>query len=394
MTLVLGRKPRLHPELDALEFRLLVAATAWPPTPEQLVGVRNLADQCDDWQKVLWLTERHRVAGLVVEILSRAGVSPPDDIWTSLRAKARMDAADELLMLSTTVVLTGQFKRAGVDMAVLKGVTTALSAFGRLGIRYSSDIDLLVAKRDVEQAAQIISDFGYTRVEPPVDASPSILKDRMARHKDLVFVHPKSGAVIELHWRLFQNPYILARAEDGPFEPMTLLGGATVSTLNADLALLYLCVHGGEHGWERLKWLADLVPVLNRSDDVGDRLYDDARKRGLRRMVGPGIALCHEIYGTPMPERLVRDLAGDRRLRWLLEVARGSMAGDELSHDHHGAARKNFSHYMMSNDPRHLWHELVFDLADGHEGTGGGRVAQLMSRFWTLARRKVTPFKR
>lgn len=393
MTFILGRKPRPHPELQAAEFRLLVAATAWPANPKQLGTVRTLVEQCRDWEKIVTLTERHRVAGLMVEIISRAGVLPPAPIWAKLSRKARVDAADELLMLSTTIILTGQFKRAGVEVAVLKGVTTALSAFGRLGVRYSSDIDLLVEKKDVERAAAVIGGAGYVRTEPAIDASAAILKERMARHKDLVFVHPKSGAVIELHWRLFQNPYIMAGAERGPFEPMTLLGGAAVPTLQPDLALLYLCVHGGEHGWERLKWLADLVPILNRGEGVGDRLYRDARKRGLRRMVGPGIALCHEIYGTPMPDLLVRDLVGDRRLRWLLNVARGSMAGEELSHDHHGAARKNFSHYMMSNDPRHLWHEMAFDLADGHDGTIGGRVVQLVSRFWTLARRKITPLR-
>ena len=55
------------------------------------------------------------------------------------------------------------------------------------------------------------------------------MRARMARYKDLAFEHPDSGLMVELHWRLFQNPYLLRGDDLDAREPMQLVPGASVA---------------------------------------------------------------------------------------------------------------------------------------------------------------------
>lgn len=376
------------PPFETAAFALVAAATAWPVTAERAAQVRMLAGRVADWEAVLSLVDRHRVAGLVQHVLSGAAVPLPEPIRTELSARARENAVRELRYLSETVRLAGLFEGAGIVTRVIKGVTTAKAAFGRFGVRYSMDIDLIVRPADVAAGSALLRSLGYVRIEPVEEASPAELRARCDRFKDMVFEHRVSGCVVELHWRLFQNRRLLPLDLAGSGDRLELLSGATVPVLPPDDALLYLCVHGAEHGWARLKWLADLGALLTTDPAAADRVYRRARSTGLRRLVGPGLALSQRLYGTALPDDVERDLARDRRMRWLARIAWTTLVGDESGAELEaralGTARKNLSHYFFSNDPRAWWNEFRFDVLDS-----GGDREQHRSGLRTRAARLI-----
>ncbi|MEG8053171.1 nucleotidyltransferase family protein [Sphingomonas aerolata] len=281
---------------------------------------------------------------------------------------------------------------AGIPVRVLKGATAAMLAFGRYGVRYSMDIDLIVAKDQVAHAASLLDARGYVRIAPAADASAATMRARMARYKDLAFENPDPGLMVELHWRLFQNPYLLRGDDLDAREPMQLVPGASVAVLPRTPAILYLFAHGTEHGWARLKWLADIGAIIAAETPADlDQFYARAQKRGAARLVAAGLILSHALYETALPGASRDDLAHDWRLRSLVRTAYASLIGDEdgreLEQVAHATTRKNLSHYLISRDPRFVVHELRYDLLDrSAEGLkGGSRLGRVSRRLWALS---------
>jgi hypothetical protein len=352
------------------EFALVVAATRWPHDPRRAARIRELAARVTDWRRVAAIVERHRVAGLFAAGLNHAGLPDIDagtDARAAIGALARDSAVQELQSVFETLHLVRMLEGAGIPVRVLKGATAAMLAFGRYGVRYSMDIDLIVAKDQVAHAASLLDARGYVRIAPAADASAATMRARMARYKDLAF---------ELDAR----------------EPMQLVQGASVAVLPRAPAILYLFAHGTEHGWARLKWLADIGAILVAETPAHlDHFYARARTRGAARLVAAGLILSHALYETALPGAMKDDLARDWRLRSLVRTAYASLIGDEdgreLEQVAHATTRKNLSHYLISRDPRFVIHELRYDLLDrSAEGLkGGSRLGQVSRRLWALS---------
>lgn len=390
-----GHSSESSPPLSP-EMRLLVACARWPRPAATIQTTAALATSEIDWGTFLALAGRHRIEGLVDHAITQSRIEVPPAHRAALAAGARENAMLELRSAVETARLAGLIEAAGIEVTVLKGATVAALAFGRYGVRYSMDIDLLVAPADIAAASDLLRGCGYVRTEPAEDASPEAMKARLGRYKDMVFEHPDTGLLIELHWRLFQNPRHFRVRLERTRETMPLRGTTTVPVLTEDVAVLYLCVHGGEHGWARLKWLADLNAILSQGRVTADALYDQARAHGLSRWVGPGLLLCSDIFGTGTPELLAAAFRNDWRMRWLYRNCASNLVGDqrgtELEDIASGSTRKNLGHYLAAGDPLYWFFEARYDLLDqasgDPEGVSPGR--RLVSRAGALAGRLLS----
>ena len=349
------------------EFALVAACAAWPPSQRRDDAIRAAAAGVD-WAKVIAFAERHRIAGLVRHSLSSAGITPPAAEAADLNARSHKIAVGELLLASEAARLYAALQGIGIRTQVLKGVAVAMLAFGRLGLRFNHDIDLLVARPDIPAGVSVLEKAGYVRIEPAADASEHEVEQWIRTHKDLVFRHASHGSIVELHWRLFDNRYLLPDFASAEAETVSLPGGMTLQALPRERALLYMCVHGAEHAWSRLKWLADVGAMLQAGGDgAAERLYALAETHHVHRAAAQAILLCGRLFGAPVPARVLADARSDRRIRILEQVALHSMtAGDgaELEALSFGSTQKNLSHYLLASGWRYWASEVAFDVSD------------------------------
>ncbi len=355
------------PAIETAEFAFVIAACKWPNGPVEHEVLRDCASRVADWPRVTEIVARHRVAGLVAATTRAAGVvmgSPAQEVISSW---AREDAAKELLLFRQTRQLVDLLQDDAIEVRVLKGLATAIEAYGRLGVRFSNDIDLLISPGKALQALRVLERAGFVRSAPDAAASAREMRRFLARNKDFIFTQPETGVVVELHWRLFQNKWLLPLPANLAPAHM-VFGGASLPILPADLALLFHCAHGGEHGWARLKWVADLAALLQQGPDRANLLIAMARERKILRLVGPGLMISAKLFGTPLPEDVALMFRNRRRFRWITRVAWHSLVGAEngieLEDLGSAAARKNLGHYLVSNDPRHWLAELRYDWTD------------------------------
>lgn len=360
------------------EYQFLIEATRWNAGPVEGAGLRSCAEQVVDWEGVLNLVDRHRVAGLCFTNFAAAGFPGPTTFREGLANRAMVDSAHEMTLAAETLRLVASIERAGLSCRVLKGLATAQSVFGRLGVRFSTDIDILVDPGDVERAAAHLETIGYKLVAPGTMPKDRELHRRLARYKDLAFQRNDGGTIVELHWRLFENPYIFFGAENEPVERLAIGANATIPVLPSDTAALYLCFHGAEHAWARLKWLADLAALLQTSPSLAEELFEKSSRIGRQRLVGPALMLCKNLYGHPLPGHLSKRIMQDRRMRALIAIAFDALVGDqdaaELEERRFATTRKSISHYLMTNDPRHWFRELQFDLTHANDAAGSAPV--------------------
>ena len=311
-----------------VEFALVAACCRWPLTAEVAADVRRLAGQSLAWGKVLRIARRQRVSGLVHHALHKTDAPCPAEVRNRLAKGSRALTRDNLAMALETLRLQGRFDAAGIAVVFLKGAALAQRAYGTIALKHGRDIDLLVPPARALEALRLLEADGYALVDPARTLSQAQRNAFVARGYQMELFDASRGTRVELHWRLSENPYLTAAID--PFangQSVALQGGAVRTLIDADL-FAYLCVHGANHSWFRLKWLADLDAFIGclGADALPD-LYRHAEGCGAGLCAAQALALCERIFGRTLPAGLGEAFARDRRVLRLVAIALEAMIG-------------------------------------------------------------------
>lgn len=262
---------------------------------------------------------RHGIAPLVLDAVRAGALAMPTETATALAARCQAIARDNLRRTAELLRVAAAWRSVGVAMLVLKGPALAVLAYGDLARREFGDLDLLVARRDVDAAWRTLLDLGY-RPCPPLTAAQRAIHRRSGYHQ--AFVNATTGVAVELHWALV--PRALNAVLDGQGAADRArdvsLGGALVPTLGADDLLMFLAIHGAKHAWRRLAWIADFAHVMVRDSNVDwPTLVARAGRSGADRMLALAAALACGLTGAPPPPGVPPGFLAEPAVRWLAE---------------------------------------------------------------------------
>jgi hypothetical protein len=268
---------------------LLRCASAWWQ-PESEPGLRSLLRAELNWDVVLDLAEQHCILPLVYWSLSgldRPGVPLP--VMNTLASAFRTNAVWSMRLASELTRLVGALQADGVPTIAWKGPASALAAYGHLGLRMFSDLDLLVNPSHFETAASRLRGYGLR--------ADVVCADLRVQSFD-----GADNLVVELHWA--PMPWCLAadlRTNDLQCEVLSIGGRPVAHPLPADLLVL-LCAHGGKHSWSRLQWIADIAALIRtRSDLDWARVGALAFQTGTRRLLSVGLMLARQFMKVKLP---------------------------------------------------------------------------------------------
>ena len=364
----------------SLEFELLCACLSWPLNEARLSAVAARASGGIDWSLFIALMERHRVAGLVANALSKAKAALPPDVRAGLAERARSVALEELGMALEVGRLTRALQAAKVRPVVLKGVSLAIQAYGRLGLRQNRDIDLLVSPEAAPQALRRLTQLGYEPFEPPDALDPNAFQDWSKRHKDVALRRGPAGPLVELHWRLFDTARPTSGLEEARTVALTLPGAGDITCLHPQSALIYMCEHGAEHAWSRLKWLADLNALISQlaPEEVAGA-YQLARRSGRWSAMASGLHLAATLL-LGSESSTVRPDAGrwqTRGLSWMATKALAITEREEFEGHPYGSTMKTASRYLLSGDLAFLGRQFIWDLNEVPKSYSSARLQRL-----------------
>jgi len=370
------------------EFRLAVAATVWPQSAERNQYMQAALVSAIDWDFFLRIVRRHRIDGLAFHALAAAAAPWPAETRLKLQAAAQRQANKSLGYAAETIRVCRLLQDGGIQVACLKGATLSILAFGDLGLRHSRDIDLLISPSDALRADEVLAAAGYV-LEMPI--GPHSLSQKMhwiEHRKHFEYKERSKGIALELHWRLFDNQrFFAAVIEPATWVDVSILGGRYLRTLSGPDLLLYLCVHGANHMWSRLKWLADVQSLLRHTGPESvQRLQVDARAQGCERAVAQTLALLQLFYGFPSPGLVTpAHKAVPALVRSALAAMTAGDAASELESVPFGTSRVAAARYRLKSEWRFWFREAGALLTDEHDRKSA-RLPHSMRFFLPLLR--------
>ncbi len=175
--------------------------------------------------------------------------------------------------------------------------------------RDPDDLDLLVARADLDGALDVLATEGWT---PALDIHPGA-RPLLVRYGCEVPLARPGRALIDLHWALVPA-YFSWRPDPAALRARARtvdVAGRPVRTLSRADGLLHLCVHGCLSDWTRGIWVEDVALALAALGPADAALVlREARRTGALRMLAVGVALAESREGVRAPAGLrSRDLA-------------------------------------------------------------------------------------
>jgi hypothetical protein len=299
----------------AAAFRVFCLALRCATGTAAAAELRVVIAQKPDWESVVAGARRHRVAALLLDGFQQCADLVPDAVLARLRRQASAGARRSLFQATETLRLLDLLTAAGVRAFSLKGVPLSGQLYGSLGVRDARDIDLLVVPARFEAAEEVLANAGYRRSLSAL--SPRQRKAYRRRFKEVELVDARGG-VVELHDRLTDDPKLLPCDFDALWRDRAVvrITETEVPILPRPRLDLYLCVHGAEHMWGRLRWLIDIAVLLRQPGNVG-ALLDVAEKEGLAAPVLHALLLAHDWIGLPLDAAVITRARSDRRVQRL-----------------------------------------------------------------------------
>ncbi|MEA2544071.1 MAG: hypothetical protein QOH35_5437, partial [Acidobacteriaceae bacterium] len=295
------------------EFELVLACLRWPQETVDGDRIRSLARQPIRWPYLLEIIHHHKVVPLFLRNLeSFAPGCMPDEAAAALRAAGAANDETCIRRTSQLLLLNRLFREQHIDLRIFKGIPLAITAFQDPALRDTGDLDLLVAESDVFRAGEILRNQGYIRLDPQARLTRRRLRSYVAHQKDFSYGHPLSDLIIDLHWRLFRNPFLPANAGlTDVGEDWVDVGSERIATLAAPRLLLYLCVHGALDGWLRLKWLTDIGALMHAmTPEQLAATVNMATEQHALPQFKAAIFLCQDLLGQDL---LGQELVNDDR---------------------------------------------------------------------------------
>jgi len=311
-------------------LRLIAAACRWPGDAARDCAVRAAAEDFGDWPELMRLIDRHRVPGLVQQALAAAGVVVPEPVRADLARAAGAVALKGMACAAETVRLQQLLDDAGIAVIFFKGVTLGARAYGSIALKHGKDVDCLIAAQDVRRCVALLEDHGYRLVVPRRQLTCRQWRILLRVDKEVVLVS-KAGVQVEVHWgltgisRMLPSAPLVAAASRGD-----TLAGRAIAGFAPDDVFAYLCAHGAESGWSRIKWLADLNALIAPASPAElERLFRHAEMRGAGPATALALALCSDWFGRPLPPPAQAAMRSSFALRAMHAIAMANLRADD-----------------------------------------------------------------
>jgi len=169
-------------------------------------------------------------------------------------------AKQNMLMTSELIKVVKLLEENGINAIAFKGPVLSQMAYDDITLRQYVDLDILVEKEDLKKSMSILLENNYTNSIPLKLLERELFLDVS---KDFTIINKENGVNIELHWNVFDRAYDFSENKLSKKElSYVKLNTREVETFSSELYLVYLCMHGSKHMWERIEWIKDIDLLL------------------------------------------------------------------------------------------------------------------------------------
>ncbi len=186
-----------------------------------------------------------------------------------------------------------------------------------LALRQFIDLDILIPKKDILKAKELLTAKGYSLHYPLTPRQEAVFLDLDCEY---LLTHSENQASVELHWGFAPKYFPFDFDLESLWERTghVSLSGRNIRVFSKEDLLLLLCVHASKHRWNRLQWICDVAKLVSVPEEIRwDFVLDAASRTGCRRILYLGLLLAQEIGGVPLPQEILARVQADPKVRKL-----------------------------------------------------------------------------
>jgi hypothetical protein len=246
-----------------------------------------------------------RLLPLLHHNLREQRIALPQPLGALLRGTYRLHWYRNQLLIGGIGAVIERFGDAGIPTLVLKGVPLALCAYPAIATRPMSDVDILIPRRQANEALDVAARIGLI---PRGGLPPHVAASRP-------FLHPR-GWEVDLHSSIVHECLELDADDEAwrsavPF----VVGSVRAQTLAPDDHLLHVVAHGRRMSdVSPVRWVADAAMVIGSQGDAfnWERLFEQARARRLTLLIARALRYLNTCIGIDVPGAVLQRFSESR----------------------------------------------------------------------------------
>jgi hypothetical protein len=300
------------PAQAAPEVRLLLGCARTHVDSAIAEQIKSLLQRQIDWSYVMRIALRHRLGALLYWNLN--AICPgavPGPVLSQMRRQFYASVRHSQILTDELLGLLDLLHTHGIEALPLKGPALAAALYHNPALRLSSDLDILVHRRELAPAIALLRSRGYSQIFKLGRIWETI--SLPFRHA-YGFVDATGTLNVDLHWGISQS-YFACRLDTEQLwtqlAPVSLNGKAILS-LGPEQLLMLLCMHGARHTWTRLAWICDVAElVLAYPQLPWHTIMRQAHDLRSSRMLLLALCLAHSLLGVGLPEAIAARIEAD-----------------------------------------------------------------------------------
>ena len=202
-----------------------------------------------------------------------------------------------MLLTSELINIMKLFEENNIKAIAFKGPTLAQLAYGDITLRQYVDLDVLVEKEEIFKIENLLKNK-YKRALKLTSSQ----EDTWFKYAhDLGLIH-ENGVNIEIHWLMFDSnhPINLSKIDFFKESIKTNINNQNINTISNEKFLVYLCIHGSKHLYERIEWVCDIDRFIKTQKIDWDIVEDIIKNDNSKRFFLLGLFLVKFLFNTSL----------------------------------------------------------------------------------------------
>ena len=272
------------------------------------INVQKLGDL--DWERIIGLAQKNSVAPVLFASLKAKDVTPPLTSAERIRKIYLTSAARNTRIFHEVGKILRALQAANIPVIPLKGIWLAESVYGNIALRSMGDVDLWVARSQLDAARQVMHSLGYSSRSKT--NRPQALLDALGGETQMF---KTNAPMVELHWKVFPGEWLrhTARIDEQVIWQRTLPHNReNVRQLSAEDAIIHICVHLAVHHQmsdAALRTLVDLDYARQRLKIDWSIVVRRARAWRVSSATWLVLQTLADLFGDPEKQLPLPDLA-------------------------------------------------------------------------------------
>lgn len=212
-------------------------------------------------------------------------------------------------MTSELIKVLKILEENNIEAISFKGPVLSQLAYGDVVSRQYCDLDILVKEENLIDLARVLSSLDYE-----ISIKSEFLENQKLIEIGSDFsIFSKNNIHFEVHWNLFRKLINndLNKYKIWNDKKKISLNNANINTLEINNYLLYLCIHGSKHLWERIEWVNDIQRLISNYEIDWEYVLNQSKILKNKRFFLLGILISQSFYSNTIPSFINDEIRKD-----------------------------------------------------------------------------------